>query len=179
MEKSSLKKPKRVIIGLIIIFGIMVGILKLTKIPQYDNNSSEGKLYFVNQVIDGDTIKISGDTFVRFIGIDAPEKEECYYEEAKNALTSLIEGKYVRLEKDISETDKYGRLLRYVFLPPRDILKGDLFINEYMVRHGYAYPFFQSPDYRHKDKFISSQEYASRYNFGFWWACSAKKRLRW
>src|SRR3990167_1293984 len=80
----------------------------------------------VVKVIDGDTIEIDGGARVRYIGIDTPETVsptsaiECYGKESSNKNRELVEGKTVRLEKDVSEIDKYGRLLRYVYV-------GDIF----------------------------------------------------
>lgn len=83
----------------------------------------------VSRVIDGDTFKI-GDISVRLICIDAPELESGG-EGAKNFLESLILNKIVRLEKDVSETDKYNRLLRYAYVD-------DVFVNKEIVDKGYA-----------------------------------------
>ena len=66
------------------------------------------------QVVDGDTITIEGGYRVRYIGIDTPEiypEVEAFGIKAWQANCRLVEGKEVRLERDISETDKYGRLL--------------------------------------------------------------------
>ena len=77
---------------------------------------------------------------VRLIGIDAPERshpslgKEFFSDEAAAHLASLCRGKTVRMEKDAEETDKYDRLLRYVFLPPPD---GRL-LNEEMLRAGHG-----------------------------------------
>ncbi|MEE8618914.1 MAG: thermonuclease family protein, partial [Dehalococcoidales bacterium] len=73
----------------------------------------------VTQVINGDTIVIERDYRVRYIGIDAPEvhpQPEAYGIEAWQANRLLVEGKRVHLERDASETDSYGRLLRYVYV---------------------------------------------------------------
>ena len=86
------------------------------------------KLYNVIRVVDGDTIEIEGGQKVRYIGIDTPETVDpsrpvgCYGKEASDKNKELVEGKIVRLEKDISETDRYGRLLRYIYV-------GDIFVN--------------------------------------------------
>ncbi|GAF76144.1 unnamed protein product, partial [marine sediment metagenome] len=76
-------------------------------------------------MIDGDTIIIEGDYRVRYIGIDAPEiypELEACGMEALEVNRALVEGREVRLEQDVSETDKYGRLLRYVYVD-------DIFVN--------------------------------------------------
>lgn len=79
----------------------------------------------VVHVVDGDTIDVNlgGQIFrVRYIGVDTPEtvhpsrSVECMGREASAFNTQLVQGQTVRLEKDVSETDRYGRLLRYVYV---------------------------------------------------------------
>lgn len=132
---------------------------------------SEDKLYFVNNVIDGDTIKVNGTMRVRLIGIDAPEAGECYYEDSKNALAGLISGEYVRLGKDVDAVDDHGRLLRYVFLPSQDLMENDIFVNAYLLRRGFAKTFSQSPNNRHDQYFVSVREEALIQRQGLWDAC--------
>jgi len=74
---------------------------------------------FVTDVVDGDTIwvEIDGErTKVRFIGVNTPEKGEPDYKEATNYTTEALLNQWIYLEKDISDTDQYGRLLRYIWL---------------------------------------------------------------
>ena len=77
---------------------------------------------YVSRIIDGDTIEVTIDSKkykVRFIGIDCPEytsKIEYYGKESTEYTSSILSNTYVFLEKDVSETDQYGRLLRYVWL---------------------------------------------------------------
>lgn len=124
--------------------------------------SSEAKVIYV---IDGDTFKtVSGDK-VRLIGIDAPEKGECYYEEAKEALKRFIDNKQVTLKKDKSETDKYGRLLRYVYT--------DIFVNQKMVEGGFAKAKNYPPDNTFKGLLESAQLQAKLHKKGLW---SCKKQ---
>ena len=72
--------------------------------------------------MDGDTIIIEEGQKVCYIGIDTPESVhpskpvECFGKEASNKNKELVEGKRVRLETDVSDTDRYGRLLRYVWV---------------------------------------------------------------
>ncbi|MDA2922907.1 thermonuclease family protein [Patescibacteria group bacterium AH-259-L07] len=131
----------------------------------------DDKLYFVFNVIDGDTIKVNGTMRVRLIGIDAPEAGECYYEDSKNALASLISGEYVRLEKDVDAVDDRGRLLRYVFLPSQDLMENDIFVNAYLLRRGFAKTSSQSPNNRHDKYFISVREEALMQRQGLWDVC--------
>src|SRR3954462_11402726 len=77
-----------------------------------------GQAAQVTRVIDGDTIDVemSGVSYrVRYIGMNTPERDEACYQEAKDANAVLVSGKTVTLVKDTSETDVYGRLLRYIY----------------------------------------------------------------
>ena len=124
----------------------------------------------VIRVIDGDTFVIEGNLSVRLIGMDTPEmknknnKIDCFAQEAKNKLTSMISGKEVALVKDISETDRYGRLLRYVYL-------GDEMVNDTLVKEGYAVIATFPPDVKHENEFLASEKMARASNLGLWSAC--------
>ncbi len=95
-------------------------------------------MHTATRIIDGDTIEIETGQKVRYIGIDTPELHhptkgvQCYGEEARKKNESLVAGKSVKLVKDVSETDRYGRLLRYVFLQPESSSAG-IFVNEALV----------------------------------------------
>ncbi len=115
----------------------------------------------VIQVIDGDTIAIEGGYRVRYIGIDAPEKDEFYYLEANKANRELVEGKRVRLEKDTSEKDKYGRLLRYVYVD-------GTFVNAKMVWQGYAYAKAYTPDVKYQVYLEALEKEARQTKKGVW-----------
>ena len=78
---------------------------------------------------------MSDNTTVRLICIDAPEKGKTGYDESKNFLSGMILDKEVRLERDISEEDEYGRLLRYVWV---NISGVEIFVNQQLVQEGYA-----------------------------------------
>ena len=96
----------------------------------------------VTGVIDGDTIdvNIGGQTFrVRYIGINTPEAGEACGSEATAANAALLSGQAVTLIKDVSETDQFGRLLRYVYV-------GDVFVNAELVTQGYAEAVEYPPD---------------------------------
>jgi micrococcal nuclease len=138
--------------------------LEPTKAPSPNPNIMYVK---VTNVVDGDTFKIESGETVRMIGIDTPETVhpskpvQCYGKEASLKTQELIEGKEIKLEKDVSEKDKYGRLLRYVYL-------GDIFLNEYLVREGYAMSSSYPPDIKYQDKFVGAQKKAQEENKGLW-----------
>jgi micrococcal nuclease len=124
----------------------------------------------VTRVIDGDTIEvdIAGTIYaVRYNGIDTPEltdkRPEIYAlaQEATQYNRQLVEGKIVRLEKDVSETDKYGRLLRYVYVD-------DIFVNAELVRLGYAQVVTYPPDVRYQDLLLQLQKEAKEASRGLW-----------
>ncbi|HXK40681.1 MAG TPA: thermonuclease family protein [Candidatus Paceibacterota bacterium] len=124
----------------------------------------------VTRVIDGDTIEIEGGQKVRYIGIDTPETVDprkpvqCFGVEASNKNKELVSGKRVRLEKDVSETDKYGRLLRYIYI-------GDTFVNLELVKQGFAYSSTYPPDVKHQSQFTEAQRQAKEQNKGLWSSC--------
>ena len=121
----------------------------------------------VVKVIDGDTIELENGQKVRYIGVNTPETVdprksiECYGKEASNKNKELVEGKFVRLEKDVSETDRYGRLLRYIWI-------NDTFVNEYLVREGYAQVSTYPPDVKYEERFLDAQRIAVNEERGLW-----------
>jgi len=124
----------------------------------------------VTRVIDGDTIEVDIDGTiykVRYIGLDAPELDDKQAEfcalaqEATRYNRQLVEGKTVRLEKDISETDKYERLLRYVYV-------GDTFVNAELVRQGLAWAEAYEPDIKYQDYLEELETEARQAGRGLW-----------
>lgn len=133
----------------------------------------------VVEVIDGDTIKVRLDgtvVTVRLIGVDTPETVDprepvmCYGREATAFTREMIEraGNRVLLEKDVSETDRYGRLLRYVWLEHPD---GRRMLNYELVAQGYAQVATYPPDVRYADWFLQAQREAREQGRGLWGAC--------
>ena len=102
----------------------------------------------VSRVIDGDTFELEDGEKVRLICVDTPEKGEKGYEEAKEFLANLTLGKIVRLEKDVSENDVYGRLLRYVYINENG---KEVFVNRELVQKGYASVFRYGNDTKRCD----------------------------
>ncbi len=122
----------------------------------------------VVKVIDGDTIELENNIRLRYIGINTPEtfnKSDCFGIESFKKNKELVEGKFVYIKKDISETDKYGRLLRYVYL------QDGTFVNELLVKEGYAYATSYPPDIEHQKLFIKAQQYAKKNKLGLWSSC--------
>ena len=137
-------------------------------------DTPQEEIYSVVKVIDGDTIKLENGEVVRYIGIDTPETVhpsepvQCFGKEASDKNEELVEGKLVKLEKDITDKDKYGRLLRYVWV-------GDLFVNDYLTRQGYAYAYTYPPDVKYSEQFVQAQQEARENNRGLWAGCSGQE----
>ena len=115
----------------------------------------------VTGIIDGDTIVIEGGYHVRYIGIDAPEKGEAYYQEATQANRELVLNKKVRLEKDLTNRDRYGRMLRYVYAD-------DVFVNAEIVKRGYAYSKAYPPDIKYQVYLEAVEKEARLTGRGLW-----------
>jgi len=124
----------------------------------------------VTRVIDGDTIEVSiaGAVHkVRYIGIDTPELDDtraklyALAQEATRCNRKLLEGKAIRLEKDVSETDRYGRLLRYVYAD-------DIFVNAELVKQGLAWAKAYEPDTKYQDILEEAEVEARRNKIGIW-----------
>ena len=128
----------------------------------------------VIRVIDGDTIEIEGNKKVRYIGINSPEfyrdttgkktGEQCFANESYLENKRLVEGKTIRIEKDVSETDKYGRLLRFVYIDK-------IFVNEYLISNGYAKIMTIKPDIKLSQQFKIDEKEAKENDRGLWKEC--------
>lgn len=121
----------------------------------------------VTNVFDGDTIEIEGGQKVRYIGVDTPEiypARECFSQEARNENSRMVAGKTVRLQKDISDLDKYGRLLRFVYVD-------DVFVNKELVKNGFAIKQSVPSDLKNSEDFNLLQENAKSLKLGLWGKC--------
>jgi len=135
----------------------------------------------VTRVVDGDTIDVLVDgreLRVRYIGIDTPETVdprrpvECFGREASERNRELVEGKAVELEKDVSELDDFGRLLRYVWVDPSAGSGQARMVNATLVEEGYATATTYPPDVKYADLFAALQGQAREAGRGLWSACA-------
>ncbi len=127
-----------------------------------DGGSISGDSARVTRVIDGDTIEVDmgGVGYrVRYIGMNTPESDEVCFQEATNANAALVAGKTVTLVKDVSNTDRYGRLLRYVYV-------GSDFVNADLVRDGWAENAEYPPDSAYAATFRQLEAQAAAANKG-------------
>lgn len=131
------------------------------------------------RIVDGDTIIVrfgGSDERVRLIGINTPELNkpdgpvECYATEASDQTEALIDDAdgHIQLERDVSETDQYGRLLRYVWLVTP---QGKQLLNEELVEGGYARSISYRPDVKYQSALNHDQTDARNQGRGLWGAC--------
>ncbi len=133
----------------------------------------------VVSVSDGDTVRvdINGETeSLRLILIDTPETRdpndpvECYGAEATQFAKSILsKGTKIYLEQDVSDRDRYGRMLRYIWLVGDD---GQAYLfNETLVREGFAVLYTYPPDIKYVDRIRAAQDAAVGEQAGLWKEC--------
>jgi len=123
----------------------------------------------VKRVVDGDTLLLDNNRFVRYIGINAPEvrhgneKAEPFGIEAKMQHARLVSEKdNVYLVYGMEKSDRYGRQLAYVYTHEKT------FINRTMLEQGWAYCLFKAPNLRYHDVFLQAQRRAMQGQQGMW-----------
>lgn len=138
----------------------------------------------VNSVVDGDTVKLTEPhddwwESYRIVGIQAPETDgphtgqECYGGEATKFLSDLLpKGTEVYIQRDISNTDRYGRYLRHIFIVDEENENAYL-LSEVLVLGGLAKAREYPPDDLYADVLEEAQEIANEENTGLWDACAA------
>lgn len=130
----------------------------------------------VKYVIDGDTIILSNNQKVRYLGIDTPEmmvktaagfeySPQPFAEAAKEFNRNLVEGRVARLEFDLVKKDKYNRLLAYCFV-------GDKFVNAQMLKNGLAMLYTNVPNIKYVDLLVQAQEEAREAGLNLWKSAS-------
>lgn len=143
---------------------------------------AQGQEDTVVKVVDGDTIQVLHEgkkETVRLIGINTPETVdprkpvECFGKEASEKMKALVAGKSITLVNDPTQADKdkYGRLLRYVFL------QDNTFVNKAMIAEGYAYEYTYETPYQYQTAFKTAQQEAQNAEKGLWnpATCASKK----
>lgn len=116
----------------------------------------------VTKVIDGDTVVVNGGYHVRLLGIDADEKNYPCYQAAKKELEDLVLGKEVVLQKDVTDTDQYGRCLRTIWSDGENV-------SERLVADGLAVARFYPPDVQYRQAISSAERSAITNAVGCKW----------
>ncbi|RSK29360.1 nuclease [Bacillus sp. HMF5848] len=134
------------------------------------------ELVTVGRVVDGDTFVTENGRKVRLIGVNTPEsttRTEEYGKEASKYTTSRLEGQRVYMQRDVSETDRYGRLLRVVWfeVPTDDLNEQEIrnkMFNAELVLNGYAEPSTYPPDVKYSELFRKFAREAREKGTGLW-----------
>lgn len=124
----------------------------------------------VTAVVDGDTVKASIDgkeQTIRIIGINAPEStstKDCYGDESTSKAKEFLTGKWIKIESDKTQdnTDKYQRLLRYVYFDQATDF------GKRMIQEGYAYEYTYAKPYKKQAVYRTTQEEAKTKSLGLW-----------
>ena len=125
--------------------------------------SPEGDGCAVAHVVDGDTFRCRDGREVRLIGVDTPEQGQGEVGRlARQALLRYLPlGAMVRLERDVRATDRYGRVLAFVWT-------GATLVNEAMVREGWAVLYTVPPDVKYAERLRRAQKEARARRAGLW-----------
>jgi len=156
-----------ILIGYLIYFSNKTSVVKINSLVISTATPSQLVTFTkVIRVVDGDTIEVEDGQKVRYIGVNTPELQtsECFATQAAEINKNLVLGKVVKLKKDVSDTDKYSRLLRYVYI-------NDMLVNNELLKNGAAKIETIPPDTKYKNEFTESEKYAKDNNLGLWSNC--------
>ena len=171
------KRQKRLLLStLLAIIILLLGTVE--SVPEIKQTlvANQPGLYQVLKVNDGDTIVVDMngvEETIRFIGVDTPETHhpskpvQCFGRAASEFTTYQLDGQLVRLEADPlnSNRDRYGRLLRYVYLQDGTLL------NESVIEEGYGFAYTSFP-FTKAEEFEALERLAREENRGLWQGCN-------
>jgi len=133
----------------------------------------------VIRVVDGDTVVVAiggREERLRYVGVDAPEladpesgtPAECGGLEATEANRAIVLGRTLALESDVSDRDRFGRLLRHPWIT----VGGEpTLVTEILVRDGAVEARSYPPDTRHDARLEVAERLARRQDAGIWGGC--------
>lgn len=125
----------------------------------------------VLEVLDGDSLVVrlpSGEERVRLIGVNAPERDECYGDEAADTLRTLVAGRRVQLVTDVEPRDQYERLLAYVYV-------GRRLVNEHLARSGTVLARRYEPNTAFQERLETAAAAARAEQLGLWSRCISSR----
>lgn len=121
----------------------------------------------VVRVIDGDTVVLRHLGRARLIGVDTPEtvhptkSVEFFGKEATQFTRRHLDTRKVRVEYDWKKTDRYGRVLVYLYL------EDGTFFNAELVKQGYAHAYTKYP-FKYLEEFREYEQEARLNGRGLW-----------
>jgi hypothetical protein len=137
---------------------IVIILFILSVIIFYNLDLTKNDSFTVKRIVDGDTIELENGIKIRLLGLNTPEKNRPYYFEAKDYLKRLILDKKVEIKSQ--GTDKYGRILGYVFLDKENV-------NELILGNGFANLYYYDKDEYFKD-LSYAENFARENELGIW-----------
>lgn len=157
---------------LLLLIGAAIWLYTASQSPQVATEKSS-QTSAVIKVVDGDTFDVRLDgriKRVRMIGVDTPEivdprkPVQCFGQQASEATHRLLDGQTVNLQADPTQDDidKYGRLLRYVYLPDHT------FVNQTLIQQGYAFEYTYLVPYQYQEQFKQAEAEAKQQQRGLW-----------
>lgn len=171
IQRTSDKGPLRRRVAGALLLGAILGLFPTLSRPS-DRAHKPPISVRVVRVIDGDTIEVCCIGWrresIRYIGIDTPETSgptksfAAYGKEAREANRKLVDGTAVRLEFDVQQRDRHGRLLAYVYL------EDGTFVNARLVEQGYAQVMTVPPNVKYQELFLKLQHEARTASRGLW-----------
>lgn len=173
MKPFTHRNAKKLLLGLVALVFLYFVNGNQQQHPDPTPSNQLNSLYKVVNVVDGDTIDVELNGIkqrVRLLGIDTPESVdprkpiECFGKEASSKTAEIVLNKSVKLESDEtqSDKDKYKRLLRYVFL------EDGTFVNELLIKEGYAHEYTYDAPYKYQAEFKLAQTQAQTNKKGLW-----------
>jgi micrococcal nuclease len=181
-----------VLLGAVVALG---GTYEEYTITRGERGPDGGQRYVMTRVIDGDTLEIEGvderlmikdkrlgqysseRDRIRLVDVNAPELGMCYGVEAQNALEKLLLGQDLLIEKDISGSDDFGRLVRYVKVIKPSKYDDNILVNKWMLENGYAI-YKESENSLHQKEMLNAQATAQTQGRGLWGECSDEERAQ-
>jgi len=140
--KRRTRRIRGLILASILGWNWQEGLVKLKQAGGYKQSTTVfPKQAEITQAVDGDTVEINNGQTIRMLGINAPERGEAGFEEAKNYMEDIFDGKSVSLEYDTYQDDKYGRVLAYIWEDCQSAMgcnNGKRMLNWLMVKRGLA-----------------------------------------
>lgn len=131
----------------------------------------DSSLPVVARIVDGDTVQLSSGETVRLVGINTPERNQPFYDDAKSFADQLLREQPVRVETDVEPRDRFGRTLGYLFLPD------GTFANLEIVRNGFAQAWNIEPNSRYRVQFEQAEAEARTAERGIWAASPASLKI--
>ena len=147
--------------GLAALCSVLVASLACNGSTQALPTPSDGQQVQIAHVVDGDTVELADGRRVRYLGINTPEHGQPLFEEATAANQRLTEGRTAWIVLDTQPTDRYGRILAYVWV-------GEHFVNQELVGRGYANAYSEPPNVRFGEEILAAEQEARKAGLGLW-----------